>query len=602
MAEEKIGSYKVLKPMGAGGMAKVFLAVHEDVPNLKVVLKILDDPLLGERFIQEADKLALLDGHPSVCRIKHFFRHGDKTVIAMEFIDGQTLDDRLKSEGLYPFDEAARICADVLDTLHFAHRKGIFHRDIKPGNIMVDRQGRVKVIDFGIAKAKTDPDLTRAGTACGTPAYMSPEQFTPTETTNYALADIYAVGTTLFKLITGQLPFPGDNEFAIRDAKLFNEPPKPSSLRKDIPKHLEQAILKAIKREPENRFQTAMEMREALLKAAKLPNMQVTPQPVADEATQAVGADAPPSPPPTPKPSGAKRKSPLPLIIGGVVVVAVAVAAYLFWPETGPTPVAPRAYGPTDQLLIDNTNQPTFVWSAAAGPGGSYALEYSLIQTSASTVDTIYVRDTTTVLPRPLANGDYKWRVQAVNKDGQAGPYSTARSFTIALPVPQGTLSIKVNRASNIFADGELVGDHTTSYETQVDTGQHDIRVENASSNEKQLSERLAVRAGQTTSKEFNFTFASIAKPPTPPSTPRATTGKLAVLSVPPGATIFVDGQAQRDVYTPHTLTVAGGNHQVKVVLLDDGERTMASNVEVKTDRENRVMFNFEQDTILLNF
>ena len=97
MNQEFIGSYKILDKKGEGGMAQVYLAVHQDVPNLKVILKVLTDPRLAERFKQEADKLALLDGHPSICRIKHFFSHGDNIVIAMEYIDGVTLEDKITS-------------------------------------------------------------------------------------------------------------------------------------------------------------------------------------------------------------------------------------------------------------------------------------------------------------------------------------------------------------------------------------------------------------------------------------------------------------------------------------------------------------------------
>ena len=115
--EEKIGSYNILKKIGAGGMARVFLAVHEDVPNLHVVLKILENPDLVDRFRQEADKLALLDGHPNICRIKHFFNHGKDIVIAMEYIDGVTVDEKLQNEGRFSVPESLRIINDVLDIL-----------------------------------------------------------------------------------------------------------------------------------------------------------------------------------------------------------------------------------------------------------------------------------------------------------------------------------------------------------------------------------------------------------------------------------------------------------------------------------------------------
>jgi len=320
MEEQFIGSYKVLKKIGAGGMSRVYLAVHQDVPNLKVVLKILSDPRLGERFRHEADKLALLDGHPNICRIKHFFNHGEDTVIAMEYIDGMDVDEKIKEEGKLTTEESLQIISDLLDILEFAHQKGIYHRDIKPGNIMVDKKGQVKIIDFGIAKAETDPHLTLAGTACGTPAYMAPEQFTPTQDTNYALVDIYAAGTTLYTMLTGECPFKGDNEFAIRDAKLFSEAPKPRSLNPDIPKPVEEIIMKSLAREPAERYQSASEMRAAL------------------DATRRTAKVGVPSGPPDMTidvRTAPKRKSRKPLLAGvAVIVLALAAfAAYEFWPS-----------------------------------------------------------------------------------------------------------------------------------------------------------------------------------------------------------------------------------------------------------------------------
>ncbi len=270
MQQDIIGNYRVVQKIGAGGMAKVYLAVHVDIPNLKVILKILEDPQLVDRFRQEADKLALLDGNSKICQIKHFFAHGDEFVIAMEYIDGVSLDQTVKELGRLPLGEAVRIMCEVLDVLDFAHSKEIYHRDIKPSNIMIDKRGMVKVIDFGIAKGKSDPDLTIAGTACGTPSYMAPEQFTPTPSTNYGVIDIYAAGTTLFNLVTGDLPFKADNEFLLRDAKLFNEPVSPRSLNPEIPKALEEVILKSLKRTPTERYMTAAAMKKAL-EAVPLP-------------------------------------------------------------------------------------------------------------------------------------------------------------------------------------------------------------------------------------------------------------------------------------------------------------------------------------------
>ena len=209
MTERTIGNYKILKQIGAGGMAKVYLAVHKDVPNLKVVLKILSSPQHAERFMQEADKLALLERNPNVCHIRHFFTHEDELVIAMEYIDGKSLEEMIAEKGRFSMEETATIAADLLTALGSAHEKEIYHRDIKPGNVMFEKDGMLKIIDFGIAKGKADPQMTIVGTATGTPEYMAPEQFAGGEQIDYAKCDIYAVGTMMYRMLTGEPPFKG---------------------------------------------------------------------------------------------------------------------------------------------------------------------------------------------------------------------------------------------------------------------------------------------------------------------------------------------------------------------------------------------------------
>ncbi len=268
MTEKQIGNYRILKQIGAGGMAKVYLAVHKDVPNLKVVLKILSSPQHAARFMQEADKLALLERNPNICHIRHFFNHEDELVIAMEYIDGKSLEEMIADQGKIPVEETIRIIADLLTALAFAHEKEIYHRDIKPGNIMFDRDGQLKIIDFGIAKGKTDPQMTIVGTATGTPEYMAPEQFAGGERLDYAKCDIYAVGTMMYKMLTGQPPFKGENEFVLRDAKLTEDPVPPSRLNKEISGELDKVILKAIHKDPAKRFASVVEMKSELLKLA----------------------------------------------------------------------------------------------------------------------------------------------------------------------------------------------------------------------------------------------------------------------------------------------------------------------------------------------
>ena len=369
MNQESIGSYRILEKKGEGGMAQVYLAVHKDVPNLKVILKVLSDPRLGERFKQEADKLALLDGHPCICRIKHFFSHGDEIVIAMEYIDGVSLEDKIKSISRFEVGEAAQVADDVLDIHAFAHQKDIYHRDIKPGNIMIDKSGQTKVIDFGIAKGKADPNLTVAGTACGTPAYMAPEQFNPTEKADYALWDIYAVGTTLYMMLCGEVPFTDENPFAIRDAKLFNEPPSPRLLNPTIPKPLEEVILKSLARDPDQRYQTAEQMQDALspfLSAA--PSQHRTPP--GDMTVKLT----------TPKPIKSKK----PLLMAGIIVgfLALLVATYQFIIKDDSTRGSDGAIDTTLNVGDPSLSlvPPTGILEVSIQPKGDIYLDNSLLK------------------------------------------------------------------------------------------------------------------------------------------------------------------------------------------------------------------------------
>jgi serine/threonine protein kinase len=579
MSDQYIGSYKVLKKIGAGGMATVYLAVHQDVPNLKVVLKILSDPSLVERFRQEADKLALLDGHAHICQIKHFFNHGDDIVIAMEYIDGMTPDDRMKVEGRLPVSEALRIISDLLATLAFAHEKGIFHRDIKPGNIMVDRNGQVKIIDFGIAKAKTDPNLTIAGSACGTPAYMPPEQFNPTDTINYALADIYAAGTTLFYMLTGKLPYEAENVFALRDAKLFQEPVKPRAVNPDISKDLEAVILKALQKSPEDRFQSALEMKQAI--DALRGDATMVEQPAKADRS---------STPPIRKTGISHSKTPW---LAGIGLVVAVVAVYLLF-FTGPSaspPAAPKPVSPVDAETI-RTSTPSFAWQVPPGQIGTVALEYADNAEFANGAKIDGLSGGSFTPTQPLTNGRYFWRLRAIDNQGHQSDYSAVYSFTIdvtAVPAQVG-LAIAVRPEGDIYVDGQSLGRGKSSAQMTLDAGRHIIRVENRSSIERAFVDTVDLVAGANLNRSFAFTFASETS-----STAQVTLGEVRVGSKPVnGATVYIDGQL-KDRPTPAAFRVSPGRHVISAKLTLDGkELERTDTIIVVADSSYRVIFDFE--------
>src|ERR687896_2278138 len=209
------GRYRVMRKLGAGGMADVYLAEDEELGR-RVAIKILNDRHANdeqfiERFRREAKNAAGLS-HPNIVSIYDRGEAEGTYYIAMEFLDGRSLKELIVSRGPAPVNVAIEYARQILDALRFAHRNGIVHRDIKPHNVIVDAEGRVKVTDFGIARAGTT-QMTEVGSIIGTAQYLSPEQAkgAPVDQTS----DLYSVGIVLYELLTGKVPFTGDTPVEI---------------------------------------------------------------------------------------------------------------------------------------------------------------------------------------------------------------------------------------------------------------------------------------------------------------------------------------------------------------------------------------------------
>lgn len=559
MSQQSIGDYTIIRDLGGGGMARVFLGVHKDVPNLRVVLKIMRDPRMADRFSQEADKLALLERDRHVCQLKHFFKHEGDMVIAMEHIEGPTLEQRVADTGVLSVTEAAEIMGIVLDVLSKAHARNIWHRDIKPSNIMLEHglTKAVKVIDFGIAKGDTDPALTAAGSCCGTPLYMAPEQFVPTESTNFVLVDIYAVGVTLYNLLTGELPHRGDNEFAIRDAKLNEDAVPPRKHNSSIPPEVEAVILKAIARNPEDRYQSAQEMKQALLEASGMTDVSQT------QPTGRTANDRPNAPVVSPvadrriaKPSWWSRVSGRSKAIGaGSLVVALLVVWLLTRGGEPGQPAAPVTFGPVDGSEVTDVSTASFVWGAVEGTGVKYLLQYDDNPQFLSPEGLSNLTDTAQPLDTALPAGRHYWRVRAISR-GIIGPYSGVSSFVVAGPtepeVATGRLVVSVNMASDITLDGELVRSDARSLDTVLQVGSYRLEAANRNSAERRRSAPVTIAEGETQSQTFSFT-------------PRVDSTTLRVTSDLAFADIFIDGKQRAAVQTPQQFKLPLGSHLVRV-------------------------------------
>jgi serine/threonine-protein kinase len=336
------GRYMIVRKLGAGGMADVYLAEDQELGR-RVAIKILNsrhanDAQFIERFRREAKNAAALN-HPNIVSIYDRGEAEDTYYIAMEYLDGRTLKELVVGRGPAPVNVAVEYVRQILSGLRFAHRHGIVHRDIKPHNVLVDREGRVKVTDFGIARAGTS-QMTEAGSIVGTAQYLSPEQARGTEVDQRS--DLYSLGVVLYELLTGQTPFDGDTPVEIAMKHLSATPRPPSQIRHDVPRELDMVVMRALAKDPAARYQSADEMEadlERVLRGAPVAAATT------DSATQIMqmpaGAAGAASAATMIAPRGAvveevveeeQRGRPWwPWLVAALFVIAAAIAAVIVW-------------------------------------------------------------------------------------------------------------------------------------------------------------------------------------------------------------------------------------------------------------------------------
>ena len=258
--------YRILDRISEGGMATVYTArrlTDGEVVALKVLREqFASDDEFVERFQREARAVSELF-HPNMVRVYDSGRDGSIHFIAMEYVQGENLKERIRREAPLPVDEAVKIAVQVCEALEFAHSHGVIHRDIKPQNILLTGDGRVKVTDFGIARAMSSATITQTGTVLGSVQYLSPEQARGAVVGR--AADIYALGVVLFEMATGRLPFDGDSPIAIALAHVHRQPPRPGQLVPTVPERIDGIILRSLAKTPADRYRTAGEMRKDLM-------------------------------------------------------------------------------------------------------------------------------------------------------------------------------------------------------------------------------------------------------------------------------------------------------------------------------------------------
>jgi beta-lactam-binding protein with PASTA domain len=277
------GRYRIMRKLGSGGMADVYMAEDQQLGR-RVALKVLhrrfaEDEQFVERFRREASSAAGLS-HPNVVAIFDRGEWDGTYYISMELVEGRTLKDIVREKGPAPPEAAVDLTLQILRAARYAHKHGVVHRDIKPHNVLIDHDGRVRVTDFGIARAGTS-DITETGSVMGTAQYLSPEQAQGRPVDERA--DLYAIGIVLYELLTGQVPFDAEQPVTVALKQVSELPVPPAELVPAIPPAIDAVVMRALEKDPDRRYQSADEFIAALDDARAAPQVIPPPPPVVVE-------------------------------------------------------------------------------------------------------------------------------------------------------------------------------------------------------------------------------------------------------------------------------------------------------------------------------
>jgi serine/threonine-protein kinase len=512
------GKYEILRLLGKGGMGAVFLA-HDLTLEREVAIKVLPpdfstDPQVIKRFQQEAKTAAKLD-HNNIIPIYRVESEEGVNYFVMKYISGTSLEDVLESKQPLTYDYAQRILWEAACALGHAHSRGVVHRDVKPANIMFDHDGRVMLTDFGISKAlQSASGLTGTGMIIGTPHYMAPEQAKgqPVD----GRADQYSLGVVAYRLLAGSLPFSGDSVHTILYKHIFEEAPRVSALRKDIPRFLTDPIQRALSKDPAERFPTMEHFATAIWPEQPVSATgKATPRPVlqrpapggrtgapvtSDAPTEHVASAA--AAPTTPLPSvrartaparPAPKRSSMAGLFVLLAVVAVGAGGYVWWSGRD------AAGGEGEPAATDPPVAPPVANPAPAATPQSLAVATQTPGTTATAI----------VPPPSQAPPVSDRRVTTPRRESPRPPARQAPPPVVQAPPPQapveeqGFLTIDADPFGTVFVDGVNVGT-TPLVQFGVKPGSHQLRIENPGY--KTFTERVQVEAGNTIRKRYTLT------------------------------------------------------------------------------------------------
>jgi serine/threonine-protein kinase len=592
------GDFEIGDMLGRGGMAVVYYAtdVHLSRP---VAIKVLPPELTFghgiERFKREAKIAAKLD-HPNIIPIYRIASGGKVFWYAMKYLEGESLDQKLRNTGRFSLEETIDVLGQIADALDYAHEHEVIHRDVKPANVLLDSRGRVVVTDFGIAKPLTESSLTASGSVIGTPHYMSPEQGSGRPV--HGPSDQYSLAVMAYEMLGGKRPFEGDSAIDVVHKHVMVQPEPLERHRPGLPKHVYQAIHKGLAKKPDQRFSSVSAMVEALKApwagadaAETLADDLAAAATVASPSMQSAEAattpfpsepPAPPTTPTTPLPhstaaqsqaaaTGDKKRSRMPALIAAGLVVAIGGTWVVMQDGTPAEPPAVQTAVTTPSTTGSQAEQPAGGTVDPPDPGNDRQGQSTPVTTE----------DSTPSRPRAV-------EPPPVTPPGREARATTGRVRIAGLPVV-GTVAIDDADASR-------------RRDFELEPGQH-VVVMRAAGYET-ITDTVNVVAGESTRIRFSgrqiFTRPSARDTTVPPAAEerpaRERLGVLVVRLRGGWANIYVDGEHMVRGQLTQPDTVAAGEHLIHVegnnflpvdttIVVQAGQRTIVTIPMRRNDR-----------------
>ncbi|HVR28589.1 MAG TPA: serine/threonine-protein kinase [Thermoanaerobaculia bacterium] len=470
---QSFGRFRVLRPLGRGGMGMVYLA-EDPIIGRQVAIKVvraeagLDEAEIHElqtRFEREFQSAGTLS-HPNIVTVFDVGKEGDASFFAMEFLPGESLGDVLRSDRVLSFKEIADYAMKICSALDYAHDHGVVHRDIKPANILIDRSGEPKITDFGVAKL-TSTNLTRTGTVVGTPSYMSPEQVTGQPVSG--ASDQFSVAVILYQMLTGELPFTGENPTTILYKIVHETPVRPHEKKRTLPPQIDLVLLRALEKKAENRYARCVDLASAVREALGVAAQELDLAFDLPESTLQMRHQRG-------RPRKTERKLGALLAGGAAALAAVGLAFFLFATDAGK-----RVLGGGEQVpqslaravFVQAANSGASIWKDGTNTGLVVPAEVTIEGTEGDAVLLELRRDDRVVASKRLV----------------IAPAMATEWVATEEAIPAQSYAVTTRPAgARVFLDDELVAETTPADVSLVPGERYDLRVELAEHHPESLT------------------------------------------------------------------------------------------------------------------